>query len=227
MKKTINVLCILVSFLFFPVLNSVVAEGKISGEIRTGFRVLTVDVASKENRLTVYRGDYIKFQYPEKYGSMAFAMPDLKYAGTLLPDLAKAPFYKMKTTGAYQFSLGEAGGTIQVVDLVRPNYIEVTAEQAAELLKNLDPFVLDVRTLKEYQQIHLAGAELIPIQQLQQRSHELESKKHEDIFIYCATGNRSTVAARILADSGYKRIYNLRYGVFDWAKQGYPYKRGK
>ncbi len=227
MKKTSNVLCILVLFLFFPVWNTVVAQEKISGEIRTGFRVLTVDIVSKENRLTVYRGDYIKFQYPEEYGSLAFAMPDLKYAGTLLPDPAKAPFYKMKATGTYQFSLGETGGTIQVVDLVRPNYIEVTAEQAAELLKNLNPFVLDVRTLKEYEQIHLGGAELIPIQQLQQRIHELESKKHEDIFIYCATGNRSTVAARILADSGYKRIYNLRYGVFDWAKQGYPYKTGK
>jgi rhodanese-related sulfurtransferase len=47
------------------------------------------------------------------------------------------------------------------------------------------------------------------------------------ILIYCATGNRSTVASRILADLGFKRIYNLRYGVYDWARKGHPYATGK
>lgn len=227
MKKWINILCILVVYCLVPALNTASAQDNVSGEIRTGFRVLEVDTTHVENRLTVYRGDYIKFQYPENFGPLAFAMPELKYSATLLPDPEKAPFFKMKTTGTYQFSLGESGGTIRVIDLVRPNYTELTAQEASELLNNLDPFILDVRTVQEYQQIHLDGAFLIPIQQLQRRMDELESKKHEDIFIYCATGNRSTVAARILADSGYKRIYNLRYGVYDWAKQGYPYTTGK
>jgi len=93
-------------------------------------------------------------------------------------------------------------------------------------LNNLHPFILDVRTPQEYRQIHIEGTYLIPIQQLQARIEELESKKHEDIFIYCATGNRSTVASRILADRGFKRIYNLRYGVYEWASQGHPYKTG-
>lgn len=226
-NKTANTLYTLIIIVFISMLTNAQAGENISGKISTGFRVLDVDMSSNENRLTVYRGDYIKFQYAEKYGSLSFAMPELKYTGTLNPNPGKAPFFKMKATGSYQFALGQAGGTIKVIDLVRPNYIELTAAEAAELLKNIDPYILDVRTVQEYQQIHLEGSELIPIQQLQQRMGELESKKHEDIFIYCATGNRSTVAARILADSGYKRIYNLRYGVFDWAKQGYPYKTGK
>lgn len=200
-------------------------EKNISGRISTGYRVLDVEPA-KDNQLTIYRGDYIKFSYPEKFASLAFSIPELKYTDTLFPEPAKSPFFKMKTVGGYFFSLGEWGGTITVIDLVRPNYTEVTADQAVELLDNLHPFILDVRTHMEYREVHLEGSYLIPIQQLQARVDELESKKHEDIFVYCATGNRSTVASKILADLGFKRIYNLRYGVYDWARRGHPYKTG-
>jgi len=198
----------------------------ISGKIVTGYRVLAVDPAIKDNQFTVYRGDYIKFSYPEKFSSLTFQIPELKYTGVLFPEPEKAPFFKMKTVGTYQFSLGEAGGSLTVVDLVRPNYTEVTADEAAEIIKNLNPFILDVRTPEEYKQIYIEGSYLIPIQQLQARIGELESKKHEDVFVYCATGNRSTVASRILTDLGFKRIYNLRYGVYDWARKGHPYKTG-
>ncbi|HID70511.1 MAG TPA: rhodanese-like domain-containing protein [Desulfobacterales bacterium] len=199
----------------------------ISGKIITGYRVLDVDPDAKDNSFTVYRGDYIKFSYPEKFATLDFQMPELKYTGVLFPEPEKSPFFKMKAVGTYQFSLGEAGGSITVIDLVRPNYTEVTADEAAEILKNLHPFILDVRTPGEYQQIYIEGSYLIPIQQLQARIGELESKKHEDVFVYCATGNRSTVASRILADLGFKRIYNLRYGVYDWARNGHPSKTGK
>ena len=202
-------------------------DAGISGEVRSGFRLLDVAPNKTEEDFTVYRGDYIKFRYPKEFGSLSFSMVDLNYSGTLLPDSEKAPFFKMKMVGNYGFRIGEGSGVIKVIDLVRPNYIEVTADQAAELLQNIDPFILDVRTPREYEQVHLKGTHLIPIQELQKRLGELEGQKHEDIFVYCATGNRSTVAAKILADAGFKRIYNLRNGVYDWAKKGYPYSTGK
>ena len=221
-----NSLFILVLFVVSVVFCQAEDKKTISGSISTGYRLLDVDLTTQDNRLTVYRGDYIKLRYPEKSGSLTFTIPNLKYKASVFADPLKSPFFKMKATGTYSFTLGEAGGNIEVIDLIRPNYTEVTADEAAELLVNLRPFILDVRTQKEYQQIHIEGTHLIPIQQLQERIGELESKKHEDIFIYCATGNRSTVASRILADQGFKRIYNLRYGVYDWARKGHPYKKG-
>jgi len=200
-------------------------EQLVSGKIISGYRILDVD-PTRDNLLTVYRGDYIKFRYPKEFSSLTFSLPELKYKDTLLPEPEKAPFFKMKAIGTYSFTLGNASGNITVVDLVRPNYAEVTADQAADILNNLHPFILDVRTQKEYEEIHIDGTYLIPIQQLQARIDELESKKHENIFIYCATGNRSTVASKILSDRGFKRIYNLRYGVYDWARRGHPYKTG-
>ena len=217
-------LCVMLAF--SVVFSLAGDEVNISGEIISGYRILDVELA-EENSFTVYRGDYIKLSYPEKFGPLAFGMPELKYKDTLFPEPAKSPFFKMKAVGTYSFTLGEGGGSISVIDLVRPNYIEVTADEAANILENLHPFILDVRTLKENQEFHIDGTHLIPIQELQARIDELESKKHEDIFVYCATGNRSTVAAKILADRGFKRIYNLRHGLYDWARRGHPYKTGK
>lgn len=220
-------LVVLLLFGSSTLLCQVGAAETISGQIITGYRVLDIAPDTEVNNFTVYRGDYIKFSFPEKFGSLPLAIPDMKYSGTLLPAHDKSPFFKMKATGRYAFTLGQTSGMIRVVDLVRTNYTEVSADEAAVLLANIKPFILDVRTPGEYQQLHIADTTLIPIQQLQARIGELESKKHEDIFIYCATGNRSTVAARILADRGFKRIYNLRYGVNDYARKGYPYQTGK
>jgi rhodanese-related sulfurtransferase len=203
------------------------AKENVSGDVESGFRFLDVDPKRPDNTFTIYRGDYIKLRYPDSFQTQLFVIDDLKYSDTILPQPGKSPFFKMKQAGTYAFQLGEGGGAITVIELIRPNYTEVTASEAAELLKNLNPFILDVRTPLEYEQAHIEGTHLIPIQELQKRIGELESQKHEDIFVYCATGNRSTVAARILADAGFKRIYNLRYGVYDWARSGYPYKTGK
>lgn len=226
-KKIWEVLALLLCCFVFTVVVSAglcgeTREQHISGEIVTGFRILDIDSGKKEIDFTVYRGDYIKFKYPQDMGEVIFSMPALTYSSPVQPDPEKSPYFKMKETGRYDYSLGGIHGKITVVDLVRPNYTELTADAANELLQNIEPHILDVRTPGEYKQLHIQGSNLIPIGQLQARIGELEAHKHDDVFIYCATGNRSTVASRILADRGFKRIYNLRYGVFDWAKRGYP-----
>ena len=225
LKKAILLSCL---FLFLPVFTSYANQDDIiSGRIITGYRILPVDTTDKEINFTVYRGDYIKFSFSNDVASLDFSIPELKYQDTVFANPDKSPFFKMKKTGNYSFTLGDTTGKIKVIELIRPNYSAVTADEAAKILKNLKPYILDVRTQQEYEQLHIEGTHLIPIGQLQARMSELESKKHEDILVYCATGNRSTVASRILVNSGFKRIHNLRYGIYDWAKKGHPYTSGK
>ncbi len=57
------------------------------------------------------------------------------------------------------------------------------------------------------------------MQVLQQNIQKLAADKNQDILIYSATGNRSTVAWRMVIESGLKKIYNLRYGISDGAKR--------
>lgn len=221
-------MCIFLICLVFGLFSaSGYANEKISGDIENGFRILDVQPGDHDNDFTVYRGDYIKLRYPDSFQKQLFVINELTYSDTISPQPEKSPFFKMKKVGTYLFQLGQGGGEITVIELIRPNYIEVTASEGAELLKNLNPFILDVRTPQEYEQGHIEGTHLIPIQELQQRIGELKAQKYEDIFVYCATGNRSTVASRILVDAGYKRIYNLRYGMYDWVRSGYPSITGK
>ena len=87
-----------------------------------------------------------------------------------------------------------------------------------------DLYLLDVRTLGEYQQTRLEGARLIPIGQFAKRLNEVP--KDRPILVYCAVGSRSAQVVNYLARQGYPEIYNLYGGIYAWAQKGYPVLRG-
>jgi rhodanese-related sulfurtransferase len=101
----------------------------------------------------------------------------------------------------------------------------VTAAQADAFITQDAPLILDVRTPAEFKSGHLPNAVLIPVQELQRRIGELAPHRDKDILVYCATGNRSTVAAKILIDQGFTRIANMRHGIADWYQRKYPVVR--
>ena len=111
---------------------------------------------------------------------------------------------------------------IEIIDYEGPRYWELSTEEGVELIDNIDPLILDVRTQGEYDDGHIEGAVLIPVQILSKSISLIEKYKDEDIFVYCRSGNRSTVSSKILADAGFTKIHNLRYGISDWQAKGYP-----
>ncbi len=197
----------------------------ISGQLQNGYRVLAVSDNEAEINFTVYRGDYIKFDLSGAKEEPVLAIPLLSIQQNLQLALRDAPYFKMKDLGTYPFTLGRTRGVIKVVEFEKPQYALLTTDEAAQLIGNISPLILDVRTPEEYRSGHLANSVLIPVQELQERYADLLQYKDEDILIYCATGNRSTVAAKILIDKGFTRIYNLRHGIFDWSRKGHPITR--
>jgi len=193
-----------------------------SGILVQGYRILPIEPTVDDVNLVVYRGDYIIFDFKNTVGDPILKIPDLSVNQELPMGLDGAPYFKMKTMGRFRFSLGGVAGHIQVIEYKQPQYKEVDAGEAAELLQNLGPLLLDVRTPAEFNNGHIKNAILIPVQELQKRVGELSEYKHHDILIYCATGNRSTVASKILIDNGFKRIINMRYGIYGWSKNQYP-----
>ena len=104
----------------------------------------------------------------------------------------------------------------------------LTAEQANDMIKaDSSVVLLDVRTPGEFASStgHLAGAMLIPVQELEQRAAELEPLKDRPILVYCRSGSRSSRAIGMLADKGYK-LYMLDGGITDWLSAGYPTEGG-
>lgn len=74
--------------------------------------------------------------------------------------------------------------------------------------------LLDVRTLKEYEEWHLPGAVWIPIGELPDRLDELNKAKIT--IVYCAIGGRSRAGAAILDSTGFHEVYNLKGGIKAW-----------
>ena len=81
-------------------------------------------------------------------------------------------------------------------------------------------FTLDVRTLEEWQQVHIPGATLIPLDQLAERY--LELPVGEPILIYCRSGNRSFQALTLLKGLGMDNLSSMEGGINDWIAAGYP-----
>jgi len=73
--------------------------------------------------------------------------------------------------------------------------------------------VVDVRTEDEFMDEAFPGAVNIPLGELQSRMQELEPKERP-IVLYCASGARSAMAARILKMSGWKDVVNAG-GLYD------------
>ncbi len=80
-------------------------------------------------------------------------------------------------------------------------------------------FVLDVRTQPEWDEYHVEGATLIPLDELPNRLNELP--KDQKIVVVCRSGNRSSVATQILRENGFQAT-SIAGGLNAWLAAGYP-----
>jgi sulfur-carrier protein adenylyltransferase/sulfurtransferase len=95
--------------------------------------------------------------------------------------------------------------------------------QVEELKRRLDGgedvFVLDVREPHEYQICNIGG-HLIPLGDLPNRVHELDSSR--EIVAHCRSGARSAKAVNFLRQAGFRKVHNLSGGILAWADRVDP-----
>jgi sulfur-carrier protein adenylyltransferase/sulfurtransferase len=97
----------------------------------------------------------------------------------------------------------------------------VPLDEARELVDG-DTLFLDVREQSEWDLGHIPGALHIPRAQVEARIEEQAPDKSQRIVVYCARGQRSLLAGRVLLRQGYERVENLVEGFIGWERQGYP-----
>ena len=193
----------------------------VSGNMENGLRVLSVNSNKKDMTYTVYRGDYIVFKVNDG-AAHQLVIPSLNIDNQIPVPENEKPYIKMKESGVIEFLIDDSKGMIKVIDFEGSRYWEVSSKEGADLIININPFILDVRTEREYLQGHLENSFLLPVQVLEDEIGLIEKYKDQDILIYCRSGNRSTVASKILLDAGFTNVYNLRYGISGWESEGYP-----
>lgn len=194
---------------------------QVSGTVEGGLRVLTINPAAADHDFTIYRGDYVRFQLASGE-PFTIEIPSREATKSYPVSGEEKPYVKFPAAGSFPYTVGEVSGVIEALEFKASAYREVQGLDAAEVIANLDPVILDVRTKGEFDGGHIEGAMLIPVQEIQRRHGELAEHKNDPIFIYCRSGNRSTVAAKVLIDNGYTQIINLRPGIKDWVKHDLP-----
>lgn len=90
----------------------------------------------------------------------------------------------------------------------------VTPDDVYALWKNQEGFIIDVRSLPEYEESHIPGVKLIPLDQLAQRLAEVP--REGKVFVICRSGSRSSQAVAALREKGFANVYNAAGGMLDW-----------
>ena len=108
------------------------------------------------------------------------------------------------------------------------NFENADVQGFAELVRDSNVVVLDVRTAEEYADGHIERAVNIDYKKddfMDRAKAALPTGK--TIAIYCRSGRRSGNAASMLAPEGYVLV-NLKGGIIDWQNAGMPVvKAGK
>ena len=153
------------------------------------------------------------------------------WAGWLLsyekPFMLVAPEHRIQelTKALIRIGLDNIHGYITDVDTyanVSCSELETVNQMTVvDLKKELelnDPEILDVRGYTEYQAGHIPGAKNIHVGSLLDNIDKLPSDRK--IVLYCASGDRSSIATSLLLANGKKNIINLTGGITAWESDG-------
>lgn len=104
---------------------------------------------------------------------------------------------------------------------VEKNFASIGPMEAKKLIETTaDLQLIDVRSVREYQQGALPGSKLITFWEIMRGDYSLP--KDKPILLVCAVGGRSLAAGQYLSMKGHQEVYNLSGGLSAWAKQGVP-----
>ena len=96
----------------------------------------------------------------------------------------------------------------------------IDVKEAARIIREQAPFILDVRTTGEYQSGHIIDSILIPLQDLESRVRELPQDQGRAIVVYCRSGNRSSTAGDMLTRLRFSNVYNVLGGIYSRERSG-------
>lgn len=114
----------------------------------------------------------------------------------------------------------------QMMEAANAAVPRITPAQAKEMMARGNVLVVDVRDAPELQASgKIAGAVHVSRGMLEFRAdpdtpyHDKSFARDKPVILYCASGGRSALGAKVLKDMGYEKVHNL--GAFkDWAESG-------
>lgn len=89
--------------------------------------------------------------------------------------------------------------------------------------------LLDVRSPREFGDVHAASARSVPLDQLDPVKilAVRNGEPSQPLYIICATGGRGAKACQKFAAAGFEHAFNVEGGTSAWLAAGLPVVRGK
>lgn len=101
---------------------------------------------------------------------------------------------------------------------------EATPAEAHERVVHGHGVLVDVREPNEWRAGRAVGARHIPLGQLSTRATELP--KDRPVYVICASGSRSRLAAEMLHKAGFTCPINVNGGTSAWQRAALPMEGG-
>ena len=95
-----------------------------------------------------------------------------------------------------------------------------------KLLQDNPGVLLDIRTPEEVSKGFLKNASFINFYDENFLQKASWVKKNQPIYVYCHAGGRSSKAAEMLIELGFREVYNLVGGYSKWVEDGYLVEKG-
>ena len=107
------------------------------------------------------------------------------------------------------------------VDLIDAAKAKIREVRASDAVNNPEPGVIyyDCREPNEYALGHIPGAVFLPRGNLETKV-EAVLPRNKTILVYCASGNRSALAADTMQQMGYTDVASMADGFRGWVDAG-------
>lgn len=105
-------------------------------------------------------------------------------------------------------------------NLINDKAKNISGDEASKIINdNSNILILDVRNFDEFSYGHIPKAKNIPAHELMYRINEIKVYSSLPVIVYCASGNRSSIAVNILLKNNFTNVFNLYRGLKDWKYQ--------
>src|SRR6478752_5711242 len=109
----------------------------------------------------------------------------------------------------------------EVIRKIRSSVEEVDPSEVREHLGN-GVVLVDVRESEEWDAGHIPGAKHVPRGYLESRIEGAVKDRDQRVVLYCASGQRSALAANTLREQlGYENVASMNGGITLWKDRGY------
>jgi len=110
----------------------------------------------------------------------------------------------------------------EYIKQVKAQIDEIDPSAVSEILGADGVVIVDVRESDEWDAGHIPGAKFVTRGHLESRIEGAAPDRSQRVILYCASGNRSALAAKTMKEQlGYERVESMTGGYTLWKDRGY------